>query len=181
MKAEIIYRCNNKYEKKKYCKTGHFTESEIQYKFLLAYNEYIGDRECVIRGAEKMCRVLSDTTAMTQKLKQKTEIRDEKAELYRVLLSRETEASPKTFRQRKKKLNDDYSAAVKEVEAITQKISEIDNRRIKLMSYINDLREKTLILEQWDTSLWITMIKHCVVHRDDSITFVFRDGEEITI
>ena len=177
----IIYRCNNKYEKKKYCKTGHFTESEIQYKFLLAYNEYIGDRECVIRGAEKMCRVLSDTTAMTQKLKQKTEIRDEKAELYRVLLSRETEASPKTFRQRKKKLNDDYSAAVKEVEAITQKISEINNRRIKLMSYINDLREKTLILEQWDTSLWITMIKHCVVHRDDSITFVFRDGEEITI
>ena len=177
----IIYRCNNKYEKKKYCKTGHFTESEIQYKFLLAYNEYIGDRECVIRGAEKMCRVLSDTTAMTQKHKQKREIRDEKAELYRVLLSRETEASPKTFRQRKKKLNDDYSAAVKEVEAITQKISEINNRRIKLMSYINDLREKTLILEQWDTSLWITMIKHCVVHRDDSITFVFRDGEEITI
>ena len=49
------------------------------------------------------------------------------------------------------------------------------------MSYINDLREKTLILEQWDTSLWITMIKHCVVHRDDSITFVFRDGEEITV
>ena len=49
------------------------------------------------------------------------------------------------------------------------------------MSYINDLREKTLILEQWDASLWITMIKHCVVHRDDSITFVFRDGEEITI
>lgn len=81
----------------------------------------------------------------------------------------------------KKKLNDDYSAAVKEVEAITPKISEINNRRIKLMSYINDLREKTLILEQWDTSLWITMIKHCVVHRDDSITFVFRDGEEITI
>ena len=177
----IVYRCNNKYEKKKYCKTGHFTETEIQYKFLLAYNEYIGDREIIIRGAEKMCRVLSDTTAMTQKLKQKTEIRDEKAELYRVWISREKESSPESFRQRKKKLYDDYAVAEREVEAIAQKISEINNRRIKLMSYINDLREKTLILEQWDASLWITMIKHCVVHRDDSITFVFRNGEEITV
>ena len=74
-----------------------------------------------------------------------------------------------------------YAVAEREVEAIAQKISEINNRRIKLMSYINDLREKTLILEQWDASLWITMIKHCVVHRDDSITFVFRNGEEITV
>ena len=128
-----------------------------------------------------MCRVLSDTTAMTQKLKQKTEIRDEKAELYRVWISREKESSPESFRQRKKKLYDDYAVAEREVEAIAQKISEINNRRIKLMSYINDLREKTLILEQWDASLWITMIKHCVVHRDDSITFVFRNGEEITV
>lgn len=177
----IVYRCNNKYAKKKICKTGHFTETEIQYRFLLAYNEYIGDRESIIQGAEKMCRVLSDMTDLKQKLKQKTAIRDEKAELCRVWLSRETEASPEEFQKRKKKLYDDYEAAVKEVEEITQKIREIDNRHTTLVNYINGLREKALILEEWDTSLWISMIKHCVVHRDDSITFVFRDGAEIKI
>ncbi len=48
-------------------------------------------------------------------------------------------------------------------------------------NYIKGLQEKPLILEKWDTALWITTIRHCIVHRDDSITFIFRDGAEIDI
>ena len=50
-----------------------------------------------------------------------------------------------------------------------------------LVNYIKGLQEKPLILEKWDTAMWITTIRHCIVHRDDSITFVFRDGAEIDI
>ena len=43
------------------------------------------------------------------------------------------------------------------------------------------LRERPLILEEWDVGLWVTMIKHCVIRLYGKITFVFRDGKEITV
>ena len=48
-------------------------------------------------------------------------------------------------------------------------------------SSLSSLRERPLILEEWDVGLWVTMIKHCVIRLDGKITFVFRDGKETTV
>ena len=177
----VIYRCNNKYANKTPCRTNHFTEKEIHNMFLAAYNEYMGNRENIIRGAEKMCRALSDTTDLTRKLEQKTAQRETKAELYRAWISQGAGARSENFKKHEEKLYADYDTVDKEVNALTQKLADINNRHTKLVNYIKGLQEKPLILEKWDTAMWITTIRHCIVHRDDSITFVFRDGAEIDI
>ena len=177
----VIYRCNNKYANKTPCRTNHFTEEEVHKMFLAAYNEYMGNRENIIRGAEKMCRVLSDTTDLTRKLEQKTAQRETKAELYRAWISQGAGARSENFKKHEEKLYADYDTVDKEVNALTQKLADINNRHTKLVNYIKGLQEKPLILEKWDTAMWITTIRHCIVHRDDSITFVFRDGAEIDI
>lgn len=177
----VIYRCNNKYANKAPCRTNHFTEEEVHKMFLRAYNEYMGNRENIIRGAEKMCRVLSDTTDLTRKLEQKTAQRETKAELYRAWISQGAGARSENFKKREEQLYADYDALDKEVNALTQKLAGINNRHTKLVNYIKGLQEKPLILEKWDTAMWITTIRHCIVHRDDSITFVFRDGAKIDI
>ena len=177
----VIYRCNNKYANKAPCRTNHFTEEEVHKMFLAAYNEYMGNRENIIRGAEKMCRVLSDTTDLTRKLEQKTAQRETKAELYRAWISQGAGARSENFKKHEEKLYADYEAVDKEVNALTKKIADINNRHTKLVNYIKGLQEKPLILEKWDTAMWITTIRHCIVHRDDSVTFVFRDGAEIDI
>ena len=80
----------------------------------------------------------------------------------------------------------DYSAdaAVYVVSRISgegnDRLAEINSRRYKLESYIESMRTRPNLLEEWDAGLWVTMLDHCVVHRDKTVTFVFRDGKEIT-
>lgn len=67
-----------------------------------------------------------------------------------------------------------------EVAELSEKLTQTRNRRTRLMNHIQAISEKTLILTEWDSTLWVIMIDHCVVHRNKSVTFVFRDGTEIT-
>ena len=166
---------------KKPCRTKHVTEDEIHEKFLEAYNRYIGNRESLICAADKMCGVLSDTNALEQKLEQKTTLRNEKAAIYHEWISFETGERSDSFTKQEKVLLEAYLSVDAEVEALLGKISEIKSRRIKLIDHINSLRERPLILEEWDVGLWVTMIKHCVIRLDAKITFVFRDGKETTV
>ena len=166
---------------KKPCRTKHVTEDEIHEKFLEAYNRYIGNRESLICAADKMCGVLSDTNALEQKLEQKTTLRNEKAAIYHEWISFETGERSDSFTKQEKVLLEAYLSVDAEVEALLGKISEIKSRRIKLIDHINSLRERPLILEEWDVGLWVTMIKHCVIRLDGKITFVFRDGKETTV
>ena len=156
----VIYRCNNKYANKTPCRTNHFTEEEVHKMFLAAYNEYMGNRENIIRGAEKMCRVLSDTTDLTRKLEQKTAQRETKAELYRAWISQGAGVRSDNFKKHEEKLYADYDAVDKEVNALTQKLADINNRHTKLVNYIKGLQEKPLILENGETARWITTIRH---------------------
>ena len=166
---------------KKPCRTKHVTEDEIHEKFLEAYNRYIGNRESLICAADKMCGVLSDTNALEQKLEQKTTLRNEKAAIYHEWISFETGERSDSFTKQEKVFLEAYLSVDAEVEALLEKISEIKSRRIKLIDHINSLRERPLILEEWDVGLWVTMIKYCDIRLDGKITFVFRDGKEITV
>lgn len=96
--------------------------------FLSAYNEYMGNRENIIKGAEKMCLVLSDTTDLSRKLEQKTALREKKAELYRAWISQGAGARSDNFKRREEQLYADYDAVDKEVNALTQKLTDINNR-----------------------------------------------------
>lgn len=135
----------------------------------------------MICAADKMCGVLSDTNALEQKLEQKTTLRNEKAAIYHEWISFETGERSDSFTKQEKVFLEAYLSVDAEVEALLEKISEIKSRRIKLIDHINSLRERPLILEEWDVGLWVTMIKHCDIRLDGKITFVFRDGKEITV
>ncbi len=88
----------------------------------------MGNRENIIKGAEKMCLVLSDTTDLTRKLEQKTALREKKAELYRAWISQGAGARSDNFKRREEQLYADYDAVDKEVNALTQKLTDINNR-----------------------------------------------------
>ena len=84
------------------------------------------------------------------------------------------------FQKKEKKLYDKYVKLSDEVNTLSDKLSDINIRRNKLLSYIDSMSRKPLIVNKWDSKLWVSMIDRCVVHRDKTVTFVFRDGIEIT-
>ena len=47
--------------------------------------------------------------------------------------------------------------------------------------HIRTLRKSPMVLHEWDNTIWTVMVEKAIVHRDKSITFVFYNGNEITV
>lgn len=174
---KIIYRCNKKYDNQFKCSTPTLTEEEVKEAFLKAYNKYIGNREQIIKDAILMCETLSDTQDLENKHEAKNKELVETGKLYKFLI---TKADQSDFREREQELYKKYQELSETVTKLSNKISGIKTRKHKLENYIEGLKNREFVSE-WDNSLWISMIHHCIVHKDKTLTFVFRDETEITV
>ena len=56
-----------------------------------------------------------------------------------------------------------------------------DDNQAQIKGYINDIRTRTSMIEGWNSRIWKAVIHHVIVHKDKSMTFVFKDDTEITI
>lgn len=178
----MIYRCNKKYSGETKCRTPHLTEAEVKEMFLKAYNEYMSDRDRLNSDATLMCDALSDTADLEARLNDKKEKLRETGDLYRLLVKQNsTKAGAEDFQMQADKLYKEYTKLDESVKKLSEELSAIQNRRTRLLNHIRSIREKPLVLEEWDSTLWVIMIDHCVVHRDKTVTFVFRDGTEIKV
>lgn len=45
--------------------------------------------------------------------------------------------------------------------------------------FIDDIKDRPLVIDEWDESLWIAVIEKVVVNLDDTLSFVFRNGSEV--
>ena len=175
----MIYRCNQKYESGEKCQTPHLTEKEIKGGFIKAYNLYMGNREQVVADITILCDLLSDTTSLDNEIAE-TAAELEDTEKYYKLLVTQSSGDP-DFNTMEQKAYKKYLKLREKIEALTARKNEIITRKSKLQNYIDGLKDKEPILDEWDNKLWVSMIHHCIVHRDKTLTFVFRDEREITV
>ena len=177
----VIYRCNNKYKGEAKCGTPHITEEELKEKFLKAYNTYMGSRDRILGDAKLMCEALSDTTELEEKLEHYNMQLTETGKLYQLLISQNASSTGTSdFQDQERTLFEKYQKQSETVSELSNKLTAIRNRRHKLQSYITSMAEKPLVLSEWKNYIWVSMIDHCLVRKDRTITFVFRDGTEIT-
>ena len=54
-------------------------------------------------------------------------------------------------------------------------------KAIAMKSYLARLKDAEQVLEEWDDSLWMTVLEKAVVNRDRTITFHFTIGKTITL
>ena len=114
-------------------------------------------------------------------LEERREELNETTELYKLLITQSSTSTGTTdFRNQEGKLYSEYSRLNDEVDVLSDKLTAVRNRRHRLQCYIESLCDKALVLSEWDSKMWVVMIDHCIVHRDKTVTFVFRDGTEIT-
>lgn len=46
---------------------------------------------------------------------------------------------------------------------------------------MRELKKQPGVLDHWDDTIWHVMVENAIVHKDDSITFHFYNGEEIKV
>ena len=47
--------------------------------------------------------------------------------------------------------------------------------------FIGTIEKQPLVLEHWDEKLWISLLETATVHKDNRITFLFKNGTAIDI
>ena len=63
-----------------------------------------------------------------------------------------------------------------------QKERTLRSQQDKAMAlFIRTLKKQPEVLDAWDDTVWTVMVEKAIVHRDDTITFVFYNGTEIAV
>ena len=74
-----------------------------------------------------------------------------------------------------------YDEAKKALEEAMQDKIYMQGQGMKLQSFLESLKQKESVLDEWNEELWMIMVEKATVHRDKSITFKFYNGKETTI
>lgn len=74
-----------------------------------------------------------------------------------------------------------YETAVEKHKAAEEERNSRLERERELRVFIAVLRKKPLVLDEWSDDIWISLIESGTVHRDGSITFLFKNGASIHI
>jgi len=74
-----------------------------------------------------------------------------------------------------------YEKAVARHDEIKREQESRIERERELRVFIAVLKEKPQVLDEWSDDIWISLIESGTVHRDGSITFLFKNGASIHI
>ena len=143
----------------------------------------MADRESVITDCELMRQVLSDTTALDAELDSLSEEITVVAELVKACI-RENASTAQSQEEYTKKYNGllarHEKATARLAEVTAEKGQKHDQDR-ELRLFIEALKKKPLVLEEWDERLWIAILDRATVFRDGRIAFKFKSGREIEV
>jgi site-specific DNA recombinase len=179
-----IWHCNKKFDKDKdNCSTPTLTEDLIKEAFLKAYNELMSNKDLVIEDMKLMKACLTDFTKLDSDIVRLTE----EVEMVEKLVSALVNQNAKTLQSQEEYLKsyDSLSKRYNDAKSKLEKlILEKEMRKAKdiaMQLYIDNLIKQPLILNEWDDTIWHTMVEKGIVHKDESITFVFYNGTEIDV
>lgn len=179
----LVYQCNDKFNKEhEKCHTPAIEEKEIKRMFLDAYSSFMGDRNKVINDCQEMISILDNTVEIENEIIKA----NGKAEEIVVLVKNLVETNSRVAMQQED-YQIKYDSYDKEHSILMNKIGdlqmELERKKMQsksLQAFINDLSTRPSILEEWDEDIWTYLVDKAIVHDDGAITFLFRNGTEIT-
>jgi regulator of replication initiation timing len=159
------------------------TEEEVKSKFILAYNEFIGNRSQLVEDCKEMIQILDNTSELEDKLASLNQKAEDIIILVKNLIEQNsTEALDQDEFQKKYDSYDlEHKKVINEIEQVGLEIEKKNAQAKYLQAFIDDLENRPNILEAYDEDIWSYLIDKAVVNRDGSITFNFRNGKEIKI
>ena len=178
-----IWQCNNKFKNDKKCCTPKFDEKEIKDKFLIAYNRMMLKKNNVIEDLKLMQKCLSDLTEINDKIeKQQKEVLII-TELVKNLIheNARTKLDQDEYVQKYDSLNQRYEKATKILDSLQAEKQRKVEQENAISLYIKTLKKNPTLLEEWDDTIWMTMVEKAIIHKNKNITFHFYNGAVIEV
>lgn len=175
------WHCNNKFQKRCYCETPTLKEDSLEQAFLSAINSLIKKKKEIRENYALCLDAITDDNAFV------TRLEEINAECGR--LQEEAKALLTAAGRKKGGLEDvnqqyeDYLAKFemlqKEKAELSSKISLCVAKRIQVSSFLEELQKYDGPIKEFDPLIWQATLNQAIVHKDCTITFVFRDGTEV--
>lgn len=180
---KVIWRCNRKFNGKYVCETPTLDADEIKEKFIIAYNQLLGNRKELLEACELMCEEVGDCSSLNAEIDKLNEEIEEVTETVNrfVKENASTKLSQESYGRKYNSLVKRFEKADKRLSELTQQRDEQINRERELRIFISELAEKPLVIEEWDEELWVSVLETATVHKDGRITFLFKNGTSIEV
>lgn len=152
-------------------------------KFILAYNEFIGNRTQLIEDCEEMIKALNNMVELEAKLAAFNQKAEDIVVLVKNLIEQNSSDAldQDEFQKKYDAYDEKHKKIISEIETVGLEIEKKSAQAKYLQAFINDLNNRPNILDAYDEEIWSYLINRAIVNRDGSITFQFRNGEEIKI
>lgn len=180
---KVIWQCNKKFSNGEKCSTPHFDEKEVKNKFVIAFNQLVGRREIAIEACNVALETLTDTATVDSKIDESRQELDVIVGLIEKCVNENASVAleQNAYNARYNSLVEKYKAA----EEVYKKLLSEKERRVskaeEIRIYIKLLEKAEHPIAEFDEKLWLIMTLHAIAKSDRTITFVFRDGMEITV
>ena len=91
------------------------------------------------------------------------------------------EQSQEEYAKKYNRLVKRYEKATDRLKVVTAERESRMQRDRELRIFIDSINKQPLVLEAWDEGLWLTLLETATVHKDNRITFLFKNGTEIDV
>jgi len=178
----VIFQCNCKFKNEEKCQTPTLTEEEIKSRFLVAYNDLMGNRSTVLADCELIRQTLCDTTALDAEMQQEQDEMAVVSELMQAHIKKNASVaqSQEAYALETERIEKRYNAALERYTTLEKEIEMRMRKSNEISAFITTLKKQPLTVPEWNERLWITLLDIAIVQRDGSIVFRFKSGREIT-
>jgi len=91
------------------------------------------------------------------------------------------EQSQEEYTRKYNRLVKRYETAVDRLNAATAERDSRMQRDRELRIIIGTIEKQPLVIETWDEGLWLTLLETATVHKDNRMTFRFKNGTDIEV
>ena len=178
-----IYRCNDKFNKEhQKCQTPILTEDKVKALFIKAYNELLSNKSNVIEDAILVRDLLANTDALDRTIEEQSLELEIVGGLVDKLIKENCNQAQnqEEYLFKYDELSKRFEKAKGDLTAAQKEKSYKQGQSIRIDAFIERLSKTNEFLIEWDQEIWNFMLETATVNRDESITFKFKNGTEIT-
>lgn len=178
--ASWHWHCNNKFLKRKYCKTPTLKEESLQETFVDVFNSLIKRKKEIEENYRICLDAITDTTEYEQQMEKLNKDSTEVQDLIRSLLiehGRSVDSNHIAARY------EEYEGRLDTISRLRQeldmKIAACSLKRTQVTAFLMELKKHDHPLTEFDPLVWQATVNHARVDLNCNITFCFRDGSEV--
>lgn len=177
-----IWQCNDKFKGDHRCTTPHLYEKDIKGLFLRAFGRLVADREYILEDIRLVQATLCDCTELDAQRTALAEEMEIVSELIRQCIEENTIKiqNQAEYLDRYERHTRRYEKMKQRYESIEAELQRRKEQNDRISAFAATLAEQKEIPIEFDDNLWLAAVDHVTVYADETVTFTFKSGIEIT-